>query len=138
MVSQIEEGVSIILSIAKKTNSKVFICGHSAGAHLTAMLMYTDFKTKYDVSDECISGLFLVSGVYNLLPLVSTTINDCLGLNHDTAKELSPYYREKSCLTLTTKNKMRILITYGEHDSPAFKQQSEDLKNVAKILFFPH
>lgn len=62
--------------------------GHSAGAHLAAMLA---IRVARDAARTGIMRyLGLVSGVYELAPLIQTRINANLGLDLDLAHRLSP------------------------------------------------
>jgi arylformamidase len=58
--------------------------GHSAGGHLTAMLMATEWPAPVITAGLSISGLF------DLLPLTETTVNDALRLDAAEARRLSP------------------------------------------------
>ena len=64
MIEEIERAVAKILKFSGQ--SKVFICGHSAGAHLAALMLHTDFKQKYNVDSKNLAGLILVSRVFDL------------------------------------------------------------------------
>jgi arylformamidase len=63
--------------------------GHSAGGHLTAMLLATDWPARGLPSGMVAAGLSL-SGLFDLVPLTETTINDALRLDADEARRLSP------------------------------------------------
>ena len=71
----------------------VYATGHSAGGHLAAMLMATDFST-FGVAGR-IYGAAAISGLFDLAPLVQTSINGALGLDVVEAKRLSPVYLDK-------------------------------------------
>lgn len=71
--------------------SQMAILGHSAGAHLAAMLACQCSK-KEAAPRFPICYLGLVSGVYDLSPLIATRINDKLGLTEDLARSLSPIH----------------------------------------------
>uniref|UniRef100_A0A3B3SF05 Arylformamidase n=1 Tax=Paramormyrops kingsleyae TaxID=1676925 RepID=A0A3B3SF05_9TELE len=75
MVSQVRQSVvSVVQQYAHI--SGVYLCGHSAGAHLAAMILSTDWS-QYAVTPQ-IKGALLVSGIYNLLPILSTYVNEPL------------------------------------------------------------
>ncbi|XP_040293743.1 kynurenine formamidase isoform X3 [Bufo bufo] len=59
--------------------SGVYLCGHSAGAHLVAMTLCTDWM-EYGVTAG-IKGAVLVSGVYDLQPIIHTYVNDALQMS---------------------------------------------------------
>ncbi|XP_040438182.1 kynurenine formamidase isoform X2 [Falco naumanni] len=57
----------------------IYLCGHSAGAHLAAMVLSTDWMEYGVVLD--IKGAVLVSGVYDLEPILHTYVNDVLNMS---------------------------------------------------------
>ena len=63
--------------------------GHSAGGHLTAMLMATDWPARGLPPGMIAAGL-AISGLFDLVPLIETTINDALRLDLTEARLLSP------------------------------------------------
>lgn len=67
--------------------------GHSAGGHLTAMLMATDWRGLDPAlpADLVPAGL-PISGVFELEPLLPTTIAAALRLTPEEARRLSPRY----------------------------------------------
>lgn len=70
---------------------RIQVCGHSAGGHLTAMLMATDWPRQgADLPADLIHSGIAISGLYELEPLRSTSINDAVGMDRDTATRNSP------------------------------------------------
>lgn len=68
----------------------VFI-GHSAGAHLVAMLCATDWSAR-NIDGANFRGGVLISGLYDLSPLLETSVNADVQLDYKTAKILSPIH----------------------------------------------
>ncbi|MGQ2990695.1 MAG: alpha/beta hydrolase [Brevundimonas sp.] len=64
------------------TGARPFVFGHSAGGHLAACLL----------SEGRASGALAISGVFDLEPLIPTSLNTALGLDALTARALSPIY----------------------------------------------
>lgn len=80
-------------SLWKRHGRRLVATGHSAGGHLTACLLATDWK-KYGAGapgDLVPSGLS-ISGLFDLTPLVPTTVNNALKLDEAEAKRNSPLY----------------------------------------------
>jgi arylformamidase len=96
---------------------KVILSGSSAGAHLAAMVA-RQFADDGQIHRPIV-GLVLLSGIYDLRPLIDTYINDPLGLDNTSARSLSPLFRP--ALALPT------IIAVGEIETPAFKAQSQAL-----------
>ncbi|XP_036391485.1 kynurenine formamidase [Megalops cyprinoides] len=121
MVSQVRRSV---VSVVQQYShiSGLFLCGHSAGAHLVAMVLSTDWS-QYSVAPQ-IKGAFLVSGIYDLLPVLSTYVNEPLKMTEEVAvrnspSQLVPQLKESSA-------GCEIVIAVAQNDSPDFRKQSED------------
>ena len=90
---------------------RIFLAGSSAGAHLAAMVaMSPPARTN-------LAGVILVSGIYELEPLIGTSINDAVGLDVETARRNSP-------LLLPLKDFPPALVCWGEIETDEFKRQS--------------
>mgnify|MGYP003325696163 CR=1 FL=1 len=68
---------------------RIFLCGHSSGAHLAANIAVTDWSD-FGVPQNLIKGLTLVSGPYDLEPVRLSARNDYLTLDEETARALTP------------------------------------------------
>lgn len=106
---------------------RLIVSGSSAGAHLAAMAAVTEWSA-YGLSSDPIAGLALLSGIYDLDPLVDTYINDAVGMDRDTARRNSPLLHvrrggEASVGQLPARPKPAV-IAWGEHETASFKQQS--------------
>lgn len=131
----VERALVKLLQWAAKLSIKVCVAGHSAGAHLASMLLLVDWKTKYNI-DPCIfGGFFLISGVFDLVPLVSTYINKPIKMNIDLAKHLSPLHRNDH-QTNTPLKDVCILCVHAQHDPPAFHEQNRNYADFLKQLGF--
>jgi len=132
LVNEVERAIAKILEYAE--NSEIYICGHSAGGHLTSLMLYADFEKKYNVKTNSIKGLCLISGVFKLEPLIKTDVNDNLKMDTNLANELSPMLLNNKFSMDTSQ--IRILLAYGEDESVAFKQQSMDYFQLLKRANF--
>ena len=97
---------------------RIFVSGSSAGAHLAAMLLTTDW-TGYDVPADVIKGATLMSGIYDLQPLCHTYVNEPLQMDEGKARELSPLF-----MSLT--DMPPAIICWGENETDEFKRQSSE------------
>ncbi len=97
----------------------LFVSGHSAGGHLSAMMMSTDWAS-YDpnLPTGMLRGAIPVSGLYDLQPLVEIPLNDVLGMDADEAAAISPV---KQRLV----SNVAQLVVCGEAESDAFNEQSD-------------
>jgi arylformamidase len=77
--------------LARRHGRALLASGHSAGGHLTAMLMATDWRAKGLPAGTVRAGL-TISGLFDLPPLVHTPLNIKIGLDETEAKKLSPMF----------------------------------------------
>lgn len=89
------------------------VSGISAGAHLAAMCCLRL------PSHQCPSAALLLSGVYELEPLIGTYINDAVQLDLASAKRNSP-------LLADVKGFPRTVIAWGGNETSEFKRQSQN------------
>ncbi|NXH86656.1 KFA formamidase, partial [Edolisoma coerulescens] len=104
----------------------IYLCGHSAGAHLAAMVLSTDW-TEFQVVPD-IKGAVLVSGVYDLEPILHTYVNDALNMSREVAQRNSPM----RCVTPAVPAACEVLVAVAQHDSPEFRRQSQEYSQALR------
>ena len=90
--------------------ASVVVAGSSAGGHLAAACA--------DRSAVPVRGIVAVSGVYDVAPLIGTSINDALGLDAATAAALDLFAPERHFVPA--------VVAWGEIETTEFKRQSRD------------
>ncbi len=70
---------------------RTILIGHSAGAHLAAMLCTMDWSA-LDIEPSNFRGGVLISGIYDLSPLLQVSVNDDVHLTMESARTLSPIH----------------------------------------------
>jgi len=104
---------------ARKFNRNLVVTGHSAGGHLAAAMLATDW-TQYDLPQNVITTGMGISGLYDLRPLIPTPPNDALQLTEETARQTSP-------LLWPTPVGKRFEAWAGGDESPEFLRQSDTI-----------
>lgn len=76
-----------------KLGRPLVVSGHSAGGHLAACLLATDWRA-FDASlpERLVTAAYAISGLFDLRPLVRTSINNALKLDDASAKSASPLF----------------------------------------------
>jgi len=92
------------------------VSGHSAGGHLAAMLVATDWRARGSPADA-IRGAAAISGVFDLEPLVNVSFNVDLGLDAAHAYLVSPIH-------LTPRVATPLVIAAGKEETSEFIRQS--------------
>ena len=96
--------------------SRVFLAGHSSGAHLAAVLLTTDWRAR-GLPATPIRGALLMSGTYDLHPVMLSSRRSYLRATQADVAALSPL-RHLDRLTSP------VTVTWADQDSPEFKRQS--------------
>jgi len=110
MVDEVAAELEAVVALSPAA-TEIVLVGHSAGAHLAAMVAIVRAAT------VPIRRVVLVSGVYDLRPLLQTTVNEPLGLDAASAAELSPQL-------LGVAGRPEVVVAWGDDDTDAFRAQS--------------
>ncbi|HEX3913141.1 MAG TPA: alpha/beta hydrolase [Steroidobacteraceae bacterium] len=99
---------------------RIFCSGHSAGGHLTGMMLATDWPAlSAPLPKRLLAGALAVSGVFDLRPLTHVEfLRRDLGLDEQSARALSPAF-------LPLHNEAPLLRALGAQESGEFHRQSE-------------
>jgi arylformamidase len=93
------------------------LIGHSSGAHMAAVLMTTDWGA-LDLPDPGLKSATLLSGLYDLHPVMLSARGRYMGLSPDEVTALSPMRHLDSLSGAVT-------VAWGSRESPEFRRQSE-------------
>src|SRR6516165_5378026 len=89
----IEQMRAACLLLWRKRRQRIFIYGHSAGGHLAACMVATDWKAfASDAPTDLVPAAYSISGVFDLLPLVHVSMNQDLRLGEADARRVSPLH----------------------------------------------
>jgi arylformamidase len=98
---------------------RVFISGHSAGGHLVAMVMATDWST-FGVPTDVVKGGVGISGLYDLEPIRLCYLNDTLNLTPDDVRRSSP-------MLLPAPRSGRLTLAVGALEGPEYHRQTQGM-----------
>jgi acetyl esterase/lipase len=110
-VSSIERAADFV---AERTKRPLVVTGHSAGGHLAACLM-----ARRAGPARAIRVGMPISGLFDLQPLVSTSVNKALGLTTQEAHRLSPLSWSPP--------RGRLVAVVGEIESAEYYRQTAQL-----------
>jgi hypothetical protein len=82
-------------------------------------------------------GVVHLSGIFDLTPLVPTTINMALKMDQKEAEENSPLLNTTHMANNfhMKRQDFAILVIVGEYDSPAFISQGQDYASKVSLLY---
>ena len=98
--------------------ARIHVAGHSAGGHLVAMLLATDWEGEYGLPGNVIKGATAISGLYDLAPFPYTFLQPKLQLAYDQILRNSPILH-------IPESAPPLLVAYGDNETDEFKRQSE-------------
>ncbi len=98
--------------------TRIHVIGHSSGAHLTGVLLTTDWQGLGAAADILKSGT-CVSGMYDLRPVLLSARSSYVRLSADEEDELS-------AIRHLERVRCPILVAYGEKESPEFRRQGRE------------
>jgi arylformamidase len=97
----------------------VVVTGHSAGAYLAAAYLVENWAVK-GLPANPIKGVVSLSGVFDLTPLMQTSLNRGLHIDGPQAKALN-------LIAASPLVKSKLALAVGERESSEFHRQSSDL-----------
>jgi arylformamidase len=92
-VDQIIQQMRMAMRELARMGRSLIVSGHSAGGHLAACMLASDWPA-YDASlpKNIVVAAYAISGLFELGPLVATSINGALQLDDATARAASPLF----------------------------------------------
>jgi len=103
---------------------RLYVAGHSAGAHLAAMALKADWSGDYGMPVDAIRGAFCVSGLYDLRPLPYCFVQPSLQLTPDQV------FRNSPALDPPRRSSAAMIVSWGGEESAEFRRQSQDLVSL--------
>ncbi len=97
--------------------TQIHVSGHSAGAHLGAMLIATDWATRFGLPNDVIKSSVLLSGLFDITPHRFLDVQADIRLTEDEAIAMSP-------MGLPAVANSNVLLMVGENEPHLFHWQS--------------
>ncbi|HEY2923178.1 MAG TPA: alpha/beta hydrolase [Candidatus Binatia bacterium] len=104
--------------------TKLFVSGHSAGGHLTAMALAHDW-TKERLPADLIKGAVATSGVYDLDMVMEISVQEQVRMTPEIAKQNSPFLNPPRV-------KCPLVVAVGGTEPKGWQQMSENYFNYCK------
>src|SRR5579884_636763 len=109
---------------------RLYIGGHSSGAHLAAVALTTDWEGGFGVPREAIKGGMCSSGMYDLLPVSLSHRSSYVRFTDAMVEALSP-------IRHLDRLRAPLIVAYGDHETPEFQRQARAFAAAVKAAGKP-
>ena len=128
MAEQVRRSIAWVYKNAAKIGgdaNRIYISGHSSGAHLAGVALITDWQREHGIPDDFLKGALLCSGMYDLTgPRLSARSNY---VKFDDAMEDA-----LSAQRHLDKVRTPVLLVHGTLETPEFQRQTRDFAAALK------
>ena len=107
---------------------RIHVTGHSAGGHLTAMLMATEWQ-EYGLPFDVVNGAVPLSGLYDLEPLRLSYLNQDLRMDEAETRRNSPIHHLPKRMPPT-------VVAVGGGETDEFRRQSRIYTDACRAAGF--
>src|SRR5215467_6000484 len=110
--------------------TRVYITGHSSGAHLSGCALVTDWQKDFGLPSDIIKGGLLISGMYDLKPVRLSKRSEYVNFTDEIEQALSSQRH-------LDKLNAPIIVAYGTQETPEFQRQSREFAAAVKAVGKP-
>jgi arylformamidase len=128
MIEQVRRAVAWVYKNAASfggDSQRIFIAGHSSGAHLAGVTLVTDWVNDYGLPADIIKGGLLVSGMYDLKPVRLSKRSQYVDFTDEIEEKLSSQRH-------IDKLHAPIVVAHGTQETPEFQRQARDFAAAVK------
>src|SRR5205085_12159569 len=99
--------------------NRIYLSGHSSGAHLAGVAVATDWARDHDLPADLVKGAVLCSGLFDLKPARLSARSNYVKFTDSMELALSPQ-RHLAVINAP------LVVAYGTLETPEFQRQSRD------------
>jgi len=133
MAQQVRAAVAWVYKNAARFGgdpNRVFITGHSSGAHLSGCALVTDWQKAFGLPANIIKGGLLVSGMYDLKPVSLSKRSEYVKFTDEIEHALSSQRH-------LDKLNAPIIVAHGSQETPEFQRQAREFAAAVKAAGKP-
>lgn len=133
MINQVRRAIAWVYRNASRFNAnpeRIYLSGHSSGAHLAATALITDWGKKYGLPQDLIKGAVCCSGMYDLKGPRLSSRSAYVKFDDAMEHELSPQRHIDKIHT-------PLVLVYGTLETPEFQRQSRDFAEALRAAGKP-
>jgi arylformamidase len=110
--------------------NRIYVSGHSSGAHLAAVLLTTDWPKDFNLPADIIKGGLCCSGPFDLKPVRLSARSRYIKFTDEMEHALSPPRH-------LDKLRAPVIVAYGTLETPEFQRQARDFAASVKAAGKP-
>lgn len=129
LVGQVMRGIAWVANNAQRVGGdgqRIYLYGHSAGAHLAAMGLAEDWTAR-GLPSKLVRGATLVSGIYDVEPVLHITVNELIRLTPDRVQTLSP-------MAHPPRHPVPLVLATGGEEAPGWVAQTTEYAGLCREL----
>jgi arylformamidase len=133
MAQQVRSAVAWVYRNAARIGGdaeRIYITGHSSGAHLSGCALVTDWRKDFALPANLIKGGLLISGMYDLKPVRLSKRSQYVKFTDEIEQALSSQRH-------LDKLNAPIIVAYGTEETPEFQRQSREFAAAVKAAGKP-
>jgi arylformamidase len=133
MADQVRRAVAWVYKNAVRFDgdpSRLYLSGHSSGAHLAGVVLVTDWQKDFGLPADVVKGGLLISGMYELKPVRLSKRSEYVKFTNEMEQSLST---QRHLDKLNTP----IIVAYGTLESPEFQRQTREFAAAVKAAGKP-
>jgi len=122
MAKQVRTAVAWVYNNADKfggDRNKLYVTGHSSGAHLSSCIVTTDWQKDFGLPKDVVKGAMLTSGMYDLKPVRLSKRSKYVNFTDEIEQELS-------AMRHLDRLDCPIVVAHGTQETPEFQRQARD------------
>jgi arylformamidase len=119
MVAQVRRSIAWIYNNASSFGGdpeRIHLSAHSSGSHLAGVALLTDWERDFGIPGDVIKSALLISGMYDLRPVMLSARSSYVKLSESEVDELSAILRPEKLNT-------PLIMVYGGKETPEFRRQ---------------
>jgi arylformamidase len=109
---------------------RLYVGGHSSGAHLAAVALTTDWPQSFGLPPDIIKGGLCSSGMYDLAPVRLSHRSSYVKFTDEMVEALSP-------IRHLDRLRAPLIVAYGTYETPEFQRQARDFAAAARAAGKP-
>ena len=110
--------------------SRIYVSGHSSGAHLACVVLVTDWRNEFGLPANVVKGGLCCSGMYDLKPVRLSARSSYVKFDDAMEHTLSPQRH-------LHKISAPVIVAYGTLETPEFQRQAREFADALRTTGKP-